>query len=195
VRAQDSAALVTINQTRPITVSFSVPQTELGALKRALASKSVAEVTVTGSRPAKLTGRIGMVDNQVDKTTGTVQAKVTVENADETLWPGQAVELALTVETKPKVVSVPASAVLPAQQGMLVWVIGADNKVTPRPVAIDRIVGQTAFLQDGLKAGERVVTDGQLRLAPGFPVNVQEPRPPAVPPASSERERPGSGRT
>ena len=70
-----------------------------------------------------------MVDNQVDKTTGTVQAKVIVENADETLWPGQAVELALTVEIKPKVVSVPASAVLPAQQGMLVWVIGADKKV------------------------------------------------------------------
>ena len=195
IRAQDSVALVTINQTRPITVSFSVPQTELGALKRALAAKSTAEVTVTGSRPARLTGRIGMVDNQVDKTTGTVQAKVTVENADETLWPGQAVELALTVETKPKVVSVPASAVLPAQQGMLVWVIGTDNKVSPRSVTIDRIVGQTAFLQDGLKAGERVVTDGQLRLAPGFPVNVQEPRAPTVPPASSERERSGSGRT
>jgi multidrug efflux system membrane fusion protein len=194
VRAQDSAALVTINQTRPITVSFSVPQTELGALKRALASKSSAEVAVTGSRPAKLTGRIAMVDNQVDRTTGTVQAKITVENSDETLWPGQAVELALTVETKPNVVSVPAGAVLPAQQGMLVWVIGADNKVAPRTVVIDRIVDQTAFLRDGLTAGERVVTDGHLRLAPGVSVNVQEPRRPGSPPASSERERHGTGR-
>lgn len=194
VRAQDSAPLVTINQTRPITVSFSVPQTELGALKKALASKATAEVTVTGSRPAKLTGAITMVDNQVDKTTGTVQAKVTVENADETLWPGQAVELALTVETRPKVISVPASAVLPAQQGMLVWVIAADGKVAPRPVVIDRIVGQTAFLHEGLEAGERVVTDGQIRLAPGVTVNVQGQRTPAPPP-SSERERPGSGRT
>lgn len=195
VRAQDSIALVTINQTRPIIVAFSVPQTELGALKRALASKSTAEVTIPGSRPAKLTGRIAMVDNQVDKTTGTVQAKVTVENADEALWPGQAVELALTVEIKPLVVSVPASAVLPAQQGMLVWVIDADNKVAPRPVTVDRIVDQTAFLQGGVKSGERVVTDGHLRIAPGVQVNVQEPRPAAPPPASSERERRGSGRT
>lgn len=193
IRAQESTALVTINQTRPITVSFSVPQTELGALKRALASRSTAEVTITGSRPATLTGRIAMVDNQVDKTTGTVQAKVTVENLDETLWPGQAVELALTVEIKSKIVSVPASAVLPAQQGMLVWVIDSDNKVTARAVTIDRIVDQTAFLQDGLKAGERVVTDGHLRIAPGGSVNVQEAPASSPPPASSERQ--GGGRT
>lgn len=192
VRAQDSAAIVTINQTRPITVSFSVPQTELGALKRALASKSTAQVTVTGSRPATLAGRIGMVDNQVDRTTGTVQAKIMVENADEVLWPGQAVELALTVEVKSKIVSVPASAVLPAQQGMLVWVIDADDKVTARTVTVDRIVDQTAFLKEGLKVGERVVTDGQIRLAPGGSVDVKELRAPP-PPASSERQ--GSGRT
>ena len=66
--------------------------------------------------------------------------------------------------------SVPASAVLPAQQGMIAWVIGADNKVAPRVVTVDRIVGQTAFLSDGVEAGERVVTDGQLRLAPGATV-------------------------
>lgn len=193
IRAQESAALVTINQTRPITVVFSVPQTELVALKRALDSKATAEIAVGGSRPVKLTGRIAMVDNQVDRTTGTVQAKVTVENADEVLWPGQAVDLALNVETRRDVVSVPASAVLPAQQGMLVWVIDAEDKVSPRTVTIERIVGQTAFLQDGLKAGERVVTDGQIRLAPGAVVNVQEPRTPASPPPSSERA--GGGRT
>jgi multidrug efflux system membrane fusion protein len=199
VRAQDSAALVTINQTRPITVSFAVPQTELGALKKALASKASAEVTVRGSRPATLTGSIAMVDNQVDKMTGTVQAKITVRNADETLWPGQAVELALTVETKPKVVSVPASAVLPAQQGMLVWVIGADKKVMPRTVVVDRIVGQTAFLREGLTSGERVVTDGQIRLSPGGNVSVQNPD--AAPSTSAnatsrpmeEAERSGAG--
>lgn len=185
IRSQDSQALVTINQTRPIAVSFSVPQTDLSLLKRALSAKSGAEIIVPGSRSQKLIGTIAMVDNQVDKTTGTVQAKVMVENADEALWPGQAVELALTVEKKPNMIAVPASAVLPAQQGMLVWVIGADNKVAPRIVTVERIVGQTAFLQDGLKAGERVVTDGQLRLAPGSSVNVQEPRMPA--PASSER--------
>lgn len=190
IRSQDALPLVTINQTRPITVSFSVPQTELALLRRALAAKSTAQITVPGSRPATLTGTIGMVDNQVDKSTGTVQAKVVVENADEILWPGQAVELALTVEKMPGMISVPASAVLPAQQGMLVWVIDADEKVAPRVVVVERIVGQTAFLREGVRAGERVVTDGQLRLAPGVSVNVQEPR---NPPAATERR--ASGRT
>lgn len=187
VRAQDATPLVTINQTRPIAVSFSVPQNELPALKRALSATSSADIRMPGS-PARLTGRIGMIENQVDKSTGTVQAKVFVENAEESLWPGQAVELALTVEVKSRVVTVPASAVLPAQQGMLVWVIDADRKVTPKTVTVDRIVGQNAHLRDGLKAGEQVVTDGQLRLAPGVGVVIQEPRnTPPTPPASSER--------
>ena len=97
-----------------------------------------------------------------------------VENADETLWPGLAVELALTVEVKPNMVSVPASAVLPAQQGMLVWVIGADNKVAPSTVTVESIVGQRAFLREGLKAGEHVVTDGQIGCRPAAR-SVQEP--------------------
>ena len=186
VRAQDSAPLVTINQTRPIAVSFSVPQNDLPALRRALTANSGAEIRMPGSTGG-LQGKIGMIDNQVDKATGTVQAKVLVENADEVLWPGQAVEVALTVEIKANVVAVPASAVLPAQQGMLVWVIGADKKVSSKIVTVERIVGQKAFLRDGLKAGEQVVTDGHLRLAPGVSVTIQEPRNPVPVPASSER--------
>lgn len=186
VRANDAAPLVTINQTRPIAVSFSVPQNDLPALRRALTANSGAQIRMPGSTVG-LQGKIGMIDNQVDKATGTVQAKVFVENADEILWPGQAVELALTVEIKTNVVAVPASAVLPAQQGMLVWVIGADKKTSPKIVTVERIVGQRAFLRDGLKAGEQVVTDGHLRLAPGVSVTIQEPRNPAPVPASSER--------
>lgn len=176
IRTQDAEPLVTINQTKPIAVSFSVPQTDLALLKRALAARSNAEVTIPGSQSRKLAGTIAMVDNQVSKSTGTVQAKVVVDNPDEALWPGQAVELALIVEKRPNVVSVPASAVLPAQQGMLVWVIGADNKVSPRVVTVEQIVGPTAYLRDGLRVGERVVTDGQLRLGPGVSVKILEPR-------------------
>jgi multidrug efflux pump subunit AcrA (membrane-fusion protein) len=72
--------------------------------------------------------------------------------------------------------SAPAGAVMPAQQGMIAWVIGADNKVAPRVVTVERIVGQTVFLSGGVEAGERVVTDGQLRLAPGTTVTIQEHR-------------------
>jgi membrane fusion protein, multidrug efflux system len=196
VRGVDAALpLVVINQTKPIWVTFAVPQGELGALRRALAAKALADISIPGSaKPTVVQGTLGFVDNQVDKQTGTITAKVIAENADEVLWPGLSVEVALTVEMKRNMLAVPAAAVLPAQQGMITWVIGPDNRVAPRTVTIERIVGQTAYLSDGVKPGERVVTDGQIRLAPGAAVNVEEPRrPPGVAPASEERRMNGRG--
>ena len=191
VRTNDNTGLVTINQTQPIAVGFALPQSELPALRRALSARSLAVITIPGNGPIKLQGTISMVDNHVDQKTGTIMAKVTVANEDELLWPGQAVEVALTVEVKPRVLSVPASAVLPAQEGMLVWVIGPDNKVATRQVTVERIVGQTAFLAGGLSSGERVVTDGHLRLAPGATVAVHETR--GVPAAG--QPSPANGRS
>jgi membrane fusion protein, multidrug efflux system len=179
VRAADATPLVTLNQISPIVVSFAMPQTDLTALRDALRRGAKADIVVPGSKPLHVKGDLTFVDNQVDKSTGTVTAKVTSTNKDEALWPGLAVEVDLTVEVKTKVPAVPASAVLPAQDGMISWVIAADNKVSPRPVKIERIVGQTAFMADGLKAGERVVTDGQLRLATGTTVTIAEPKAPA----------------
>jgi len=198
VRSADAQALVTINQTQPINVGFAVPQTELGALRRALASKAMADVIVAdGPQATVVRARIGFVDNQVDRTTGTVMAKVVADNGEEVLWPGQSVEVALTVEVRARMLSVPAGAVLPAQQGMIAWVIGADNKVAPRVVTVARIVGQVAYLSAGLTPGERVVTDGQIRLAPGVRVTIEEPRQdpasPAAPPAAPERSANGRG--
>ena len=195
IRAQDAVALVTINQTRPIWVTFSVPQSELGALRRALAGKAMADIKIPGGGKRTIVqGTIGFIDNQVDKQTGTITAKVMSENGDETLWPGLSVEVALTVELKPNMLAVPAAAVLPAQQGMIAWVVGADNKVTPRTVPVERIVGQTAYLSGGLEAGDRVVTDGQIRLAPGSSVTIEAPRrPPGSAPASEERRMNGRG--
>ncbi len=193
MRGSDTLPLVTINQTKPILVGFSVPQVELPALRRALQSKAVAEVFMPGSGPRKgVRGTISFIDNQVDKQTGNIMVKVMAENADEALWPGLSVEVALTVEVKPNTLSVPASAVLPAQQGMIVWVIGPDSKVAPRVVTVERIVGQTVYLSGGVAPGDRVVTDGQLRLAPGTGVTVEEPRRPR-PPAPLGEERRSSG--
>src|SRR5262245_28007907 len=197
VRGVDAAlALVVINQTKPIWVTFALPQSELGALRKALASKALADVSVPGgSRPVVVQGTLGFVDNQVDKQTGTITARVIAENADEVLWPGLSAEVALTVEMRRGMLAVPAAAVLPAQQGMITWVIGPDNRVAPRVVTVERIVGQTAYLSDGVKAGDRVVTDGQIRLAPGAAVNVEEPRrpPPGRTPASEELRMNGRG--
>jgi membrane fusion protein, multidrug efflux system len=194
VRSQDAPALVTINQTKPILVSFAVPQAEIGALRRALNAKATADITIPGATKRTVVGgTIGFVDNQVDRTTGTITAKIVAENADEALWPGLSVDVALTVEVKPRMLSVPSAAVQPAQQGMITWVIGPDNKVAPRVVTVERIVGQTAFLSAGVTAGEQVVTDGQIRLAPGMPVNVEAPRNQRPAPASEERRLNGRG--
>lgn len=175
VRAADATPLVTINQTQPILVTFSVPQNDMPALRRSLAAKSAAEIRIPGDKPEIRQGTIEFIDNQVDKQTGTLAAKVLAANADEALWPGQAVEVVLNVEVRPGMLSVPASAVLPSQLGMLVWVIGSDQRVSPRPVVVERISGQTAFLASGVAAGDRVVTDGHVRIAPGALVAVQEP--------------------
>ncbi len=195
VRNADTTPIVTINQTRPIWVSFALPQNELGALRRALAAGAAADIKVPGGGGRTVVqGTLAFIDNQVDKQTGTITAKVKADNTDEVLWPGLAVEVALTVELKSGMLAVPAAAVLPAQQGMITWVIGTDNRVAPRSVTVERIVGQTAYLRSGIKPGERVVTDGQIRLAPGAPVTVEEPRrTPAGPPASEERLVNGRG--
>jgi multidrug efflux system membrane fusion protein len=173
VRSADTAPLVTINQTKPIAVAFALPQVALQQVKDAMATNAEAVVTVAGPKPIMAKGLLKFVDNQIDKTTGTVTGKVVVENAEEVLWPGQAVKIDLTVETRRNMVTVPASAVMPAQQGMIVWVLGSDNKVSVRTVVQDRVIGQVAYLASGLNANERVITDGQLRLAPGAPVTIR----------------------
>ncbi len=173
VRSADPAALVTINQTKPIAVAFALPQVTLQQLKDAMVTNAEAVVTVGGPKPIKAKGFLKFLDNQIDKTTGTVTGKVVVENAEEALWPGQAVTVDLTVETRKDVVTVAASAVMPAQQGMIVWVLGSDNKVSVRKVVVERVIGQVAYLTSGLEKNERVVTDGQMRLVPGAPVSIR----------------------
>jgi multidrug efflux system membrane fusion protein len=179
VRSADLSPIVTINQTKPIAVAFALPQTNLAALKRALSEGAMAKVSVRGDKPFSVDGKLVFVDNQVDKTTGTVTAKLEFANDTEALWPGLAVLVDLTVEVKSNLVAVPASAVVPAQQGMITWVVDAANKVSVRVVKQERIVDQTAFVAAGLKPGERVVTDGQLRLSPGATVTLRDGGPPA----------------
>ena len=175
VRSADPLPLLTINQTKPIAVAFALPQVTLRQLKNAMDAGAQAVIFVPGAKPTTAKGVLRFVDNQIDKSTGTVTGKVVVENQDEALWPGQAVNVELTVETRRNVVTVPASAVMPAQQGMIVWVLSDDSKVSVRTVQQDRVIAQTSFITDGLKQGERVVTDGQLRLTPGAAVAVRGP--------------------
>jgi multidrug efflux system membrane fusion protein len=192
VRAADTSSLVIINQTRPIAVTFAVPQVDLPTLRRALALRAEATIRVGGEQPISTAGKIIFIDNQVDKTTGTLLGKAEVANEKELLWPGQAVDVELVVEHRPGYVSVPASAVLPSQQGMLAWMLTEDGTVTPRTVTLARVIGTTAYLSGGMTAGERVVTDGQVRLAPGASVIIRQPGPGG---SDTPKSKSGSGET
>jgi multidrug efflux system membrane fusion protein len=121
-------------------------------------------------------GRLTFVNNTVDPTTGTIQLKGTFENNDETLWPGQYVDVVLTLATE-QAITVPAEAVQTGQQGPFVFVVKPDMKVEPRPVQVGRRVGGDIIVLRGLSAGERIVTDGHLRLVPGSTVDVKAARP------------------
>lgn len=193
VRSTDGApALVVINQLRPITVTFAVPQVELATLRRALASRSEANVRAAGETPIEASGTVVFIDNQVDRQTGTLLGKIEVPNENEALWPGLAVDVDLVVERRPGYVAVPSSAVLPSQSGMLAWVINEQGTVTPRPVKLARVIGATAYVADGLSPGEVVVIDGQLRLSPGARVMIRDPAQRAPNPSGKQGPGPSS---
>ena len=110
------------------------------------------------------------IDNAVDSATGTVRLKATFENRDRLLWPGQFVNVVLTLATEPDLIVIPSQAVETGQQGQYVFVVKPDHTVESRPVAVTRTAGDKAIIESGLQAGETVVTDGQLRLRPGSKV-------------------------
>jgi len=174
VKAQDTISLVTINQIKPIYVSYSVPQRELPGIRAALAAGSVpVQVIVPGDPAGAVTGKIFFFDNQIDATTGTISVKAIFENADERLWPGEFVNVTTTLRTEPDAVVVPASAVQVGQNGSFVFVVKADNTVEFRPVTVGRTIERESVITKGLNGDERVVTDGQLRLTNGSRVEIR----------------------
>ncbi len=174
VRANDQAPLVVINQVAPISVSFAIPEARLPELKKYL---SGGALRVTANPPnddaAPAVGRISFVDNSVDQTTGTIKVKGTFPNADHRLWPGQYVNVVVTLTMDPGAIVVPSVAVQAGQQGSYVFVVNSEQKVDLRPVTVKRTSATETVIESGLKPGEIVVTDGHLRLVPGSRVTVK----------------------
>ena len=172
VKANDDNPMVVIAQVHPIYVSFAVPQQNLTAIKQYSAAGPVT-VRATAPGAAKpAVGRLTFVNNTVDPTTGTIQLKATFDNAENVLWPGQYVDVVLTLTTQPAVV-VPSQAVQPGQQGPYVFVVTPDLTVQPRLLELGRRLATETIITKGLAPGERVVTDGQLRLVPGSRVEIK----------------------
>jgi multidrug efflux system membrane fusion protein len=168
VRANDPTPLVVINQVTPVQVAFGIPERQLGLLKQHLAQNTLrVEARAQGDQSQPAVGRIAFVDNAVDQTTGMIRIKGTFPNSDRRLWPGQFVNVVTVLATDPEAIVVPSVAVQSGQQGTYVFVVKDDRTVDVRPVTIARTNGGDSIVEKGLKDGETVVTDGQLRLVPG----------------------------
>jgi multidrug efflux system membrane fusion protein len=173
VKANDDLPLVTINQIRPINASFSVPAQLLpGVIARRSGSIRVV-ASVPGDPMPAAEGSLSFIDNAVDTATGTILLRATFANQDERLWPGEFVDLTVILGEEPDRVVCPAAAVQTGQQGQHVFVVASDRTVELRPVRVSRIDEQEAVIDEGLAAGETVVTDGQLRLVPGAAIEIK----------------------
>ncbi|MBI2585327.1 MAG: efflux RND transporter periplasmic adaptor subunit, partial [Rhodospirillales bacterium] len=175
IKANDTPALVVINETRPIYVAFSVPESNVADLKARMVKGPLSVTVSLPERPDKrMTGDVTFINNAVDTATGTIQLKATFANDDEILTPGQFVRVAVNLDTLTDALVVPTGAIQDGQKGSYVFVVRSDMTVEPRNVTIGPAADNRTVVRSGVAAGETVVTDGQLRLFPGAPVQPQK---------------------
>ncbi|MDQ2946007.1 MAG: efflux RND transporter periplasmic adaptor subunit, partial [Acidobacteriota bacterium] len=170
--------LVTINQIKPIYVTFSVPEGQLTNIKQRMAQGKLTVAAVPQgtavTEEAAEHGVLTFMDNSVDQTTGTIKLKGTFSNEDGKLWPGQFIKVTLRLNTLPDALIVPTQAVQTGQDGQFVYVVKDDMSVEARPVTTGMRVDQDMVIETGLRPGESIVTEGQLRLAPGMKVQTRQ---------------------
>ena len=167
--SSSTTPLVTITEMDPLQVNFNLPESNLALLRNALASPQQGAVTLTkdGDPTPIGKGTLDFVDSSVDTASGTIATRASIPNPDLSLWPGQYVNVVLDAGIMPQMTSVPTVAVQPSQKGPFVYVIKPDNTVEMRPVQVAPTEGENSAISDGLKAGERVVVEGQTRLKDG----------------------------
>ena len=174
VRANDATPLVVINQVAPMYVSFGIPEARLPELKQYLAKGPVNVSALAPNDTAEPSrGRITFVDNAVAPATGTIRIKGTFANDTRHLWPGQFVNVTVTLTTDSHAIVVPAGAVQTGQQGQYVFVVKPDHTVELRAITVARAADAVTVIKQGLRPGETVVTDGQLRLTAGSRVSIK----------------------
>jgi membrane fusion protein, multidrug efflux system len=178
-------SVITINQIMPINVSFSIPEEYLADIQRYAAEGILGvEAAFPNRAEPSFRGELSFINNTVDGSTGTILLKATFPNLDKTLWPGQFVNVSLRLATSRSAVVVPSQAVQRGQQGEYVFVVKPDMTVESRSVQLGQRIDGETVIRKGIEAGERVVTDGQLRLFPGAKVALMNQ------PASSGKNNP-----
>jgi len=172
VRASD-AALVVINQINPIFVNFAVPQQHLADIKRYMGRNRLRVTATLPNDPGPPEqGYLTFVDNAVDPSTGTLRLRAEFDNRRSRLWPGLFVNASLRLSDRPNTLVVPSQAISTNQSGQFVYVVKEDNTVELRPIIAGAAIEGQSMIQEGLKPGETVVIDGQLRLVPGSRVEI-----------------------
>lgn len=186
VKANDTV-LVTINKLTPIYATFTIPEKELPEIKRHLAGgKLVVEAEVPEGGGIKEKGVVSFFDNTVDPATGTIRLKASFDNSNRQLWPGQFVNLSLTLAVKNNAVVVTSQAVQTGQKGQFVFVVKQDATAEIRPVVAGPVTQGMTVIETGLQPGEQVVIDGQMRVVPGGKVEIKQPdKPGAAKPAEA----------
>ncbi len=174
IKPNDATPMVTVRQIRPVYVTFSVPEQQLPAISAALTRGKVAVEILAQDQSHQLEeGTLTFIDNNVNQTTGTVMMKATAANQAEVLWPGQFVFANLTLAVEKDALVVPSAAVQVGQAGNFVYVLKSDQTAQVQPVTVERTVKGESVISKGLRAGETVITDGQLRIIPGAKVFVK----------------------
>jgi multidrug efflux system membrane fusion protein len=166
--------LATINRIRPVYVDFAVPEQQLPDIRNSTRAHQLKVEAFVGTDEAHAAaGELSFIDNAVDTKTGAVLLKGTFPNADEMLWPGQFVNVALTLRTQPNALLVPNATIQTGQQGQYVFVVGKDLRAQVRPVVTGMSVNEEVVVEKGLELGETVVTRGQIRLTAGSKVQIK----------------------
>jgi len=175
VRVNDGTPLVVINQILPIYVTFSVPEQYLADIKKRMAEgKLIVSARFPSDEGRLEEGALAFVDNTVDRTTGTIKLKAEFKNSELHLWPGQFINVALTLSTQAGAVVVPSDAIQVGPDGQQVFVVKNDKRIEIRPVTVGQSQGNESVIAKGLAAGEMVVREGQFLLGPGSRVDIKE---------------------
>ena len=174
IKDNADTAMLVINQIQPIYVSFALPEQNLAAVRQYMATEKVpVSAVIAGQENNPEMGVLSFIDNTVDKATGTILCKATFTNESKRLWPGLFINVVVQLSSQPHAVLVPSRAIQSSQEGDIVFVIKPDLTVEIRPVEVGRPIDGDVIITKGLKPGERVVTDGQLRLVPGAKVEIK----------------------
>jgi multidrug efflux system membrane fusion protein len=178
----NTGTLLTIQRIDPIYADFTVTENDLGAVQRQMAQRLTAEVRLPDDPASLFTGTLTFLDNAVQDGTGTVKLRATVPNPDRRLWPGRFVKVRLVLSRLPAAVLIPAAAPQTSARGPFVYVVTPENTAELRPVTLGQRQGDLVVVTQGVKAGERVVTSGQIAVAPGGKVRIDAAPPGGQPP-------------